>query len=124
MQNAKDRNSSAKPEKVVQLYDQWVQLLGEVERLRAERNANAKSMKVCKISSRPHLLLYLLIACGMQTELVLAQVIVDVSARTELITQGKQLKEQLSHLELDLDDKEAELQQEAQRLPNLTHPQV
>ena len=48
----------------------------------------------------------------------------DVSARTELITQGKQLKEQLSHLELDLDDKEAELQQEAQRLPNLTHPQV
>ncbi len=52
IQNAKDRNSSAKPEKVVQLYDQWVQLLGEVERLRAERNANAKSMKVRKGSAQ------------------------------------------------------------------------
>ena len=48
----------------------------------------------------------------------------EVSARTKLITQGKQLKEQLSQLELNLDDREAELQQEAQRLPNLTHPQV
>ena len=46
VQNVKDRNSSAKPEIVVQLYDQWVHLLGEVEHLRAERNANAKSMKV------------------------------------------------------------------------------
>ena len=42
----KDRNSDARPEKVVQLYDEWSHLLLEVERLRAERNANAKSMKV------------------------------------------------------------------------------
>ncbi len=55
---------------------------------------------------------------------MLAQVTVDASVRTELIIQGKQLKEQLSQLELDLDNKEADLQQEAQRLPNLTHPQV
>ena len=54
IQNAKDRNSSAKPEKVVQLHDQWLQLLGEVERLRAERNANAKSMKVRKESAPSH----------------------------------------------------------------------
>ena len=46
VQNVKDRNSDAKPEIVSQLYDQWVHLLGEVEHLRAERNANAKSMKV------------------------------------------------------------------------------
>ena len=50
IQNVKDRNSSANPQKVVQLYDQWVHLLGEVERLRAERNANAKSMKVREAS--------------------------------------------------------------------------
>ena len=47
VQNARDRNSDADPEKVVQLYDRWTQMLMEVERLRSERNANAKAMKVC-----------------------------------------------------------------------------
>ena len=71
IQNVKDRNSNAKPEKVVELYDQWVHLLGDVERLRAERNANAKSMK-----ARPTACLYnvqclacppLLSTCDVQT---------------------------------------------------------
>ena len=53
-----------------------------------------------------------------------AQVTLKVPARAELVAQGKQLKEQLSQLETHLDAKEAELQQEAQRIPNLTHPQV
>ena len=48
----------------------------------------------------------------------------EASARAGLIAQGKQLKEQLSHLESCLDDTEAELQREAQKIPNLTHPQV
>jgi hypothetical protein len=47
MQNVRNRNSDASPEKVVHLYEQWTHLLGEVEQLRAKRNANAKSMKVC-----------------------------------------------------------------------------
>jgi hypothetical protein len=46
IQNVRNRNSDASPEKVVHLYEQWTHLLGEVEQLRAERNANAKSMKV------------------------------------------------------------------------------
>ena len=48
----------------------------------------------------------------------------EASARAGLIAQGKQLKEKLSHLEACLDDTEAELQREAQKIPNLTHPQV
>ena len=46
IQNVKDRNSDARPEKVVQLYDEWSHLLLEVERLRAERKAKARDMKV------------------------------------------------------------------------------
>ncbi|CAK0784047.1 hypothetical protein CVIRNUC_007250 [Coccomyxa viridis] len=96
VQNVRDRNSDADPEKVVQLYDRWTQMLMEVERLRSERNANAKAMK------------------GKM----------EAAARAELVAQGRQLKEQLSQLEAILDEAEAELQQEAQKLPNLTHPQA
>ena len=53
-----------------------------------------------------------------------AQERLEVSARAQLVAQGKQLKEQLSLLEVLLHGKEAELQREAQKLPNLTHPQV
>lgn len=60
----------------------------------------------------------------MRSKLIHAQVTLEVPAKAELIAQGKQLKEQLSQLESHLDAKEAELQQEAQRIPNLTHPQV
>lgn len=44
--NVKDRNSSADPDAVAELYDDWVRLLEELERVRAERNANAKAMKL------------------------------------------------------------------------------
>ena len=45
-QNVADRNSTADPDAVAALYDTWVGALEQVERLRAERNANAKAMKV------------------------------------------------------------------------------
>ena len=45
-QNVADRNSAADPDAVAALYDKWVSALDQVERLRAERNANAKAMKV------------------------------------------------------------------------------
>lgn len=48
----------------------------------------------------------------------------ESSVRAELIAQGKQLKERLSQLEAHLIAVEARLQQEAQKIPNLTHPQV
>ena len=45
-QNVADRNSAADPDAVAVLYDKWVSALERVERLRAERNTNAKAMKV------------------------------------------------------------------------------
>lgn len=44
--NVANRNSSAWPEKVVDLYDRWRSLQTQAEDLRTERNANAKAMKV------------------------------------------------------------------------------
>ena len=44
--NVAARNSSADPEKAVALYDSWRQLDDETNRVRNERNLNAKSMKV------------------------------------------------------------------------------
>ena len=126
VQNVKNRNSSARPELVVQLYDQWVSLLGEVEHLRAERNANAKSMKVRWVTaqSTAPALCVALTCLVVPSCRVYAQERLDSPARAQLVAQGKQLKEQLSLLEGLLHGKEAELQQEAQKLPNLTHPQV
>ena len=44
--------------------------------------------------------------------------------REALIATGQQLKERLSGMEARLRDLEAALQAEAQRLPNMTHPDV
>ena len=44
--NVAARNSSADPEKAVALYDRWRQLDEDTNRIRNERNLNAKSMKV------------------------------------------------------------------------------
>lgn len=48
-ETVKNRNSSADPDVVAELYDKWVKVLEELERVRADRNANAKAMK-----ARPH----------------------------------------------------------------------
>ena len=45
-QNCKNRNSAADPEKVVNLYDQYCEVTQRVDRMREDRNSNAKAMKV------------------------------------------------------------------------------
>ncbi len=46
-ENVKNRNSSADPDLVARLYDNWVRVLEELESVRADRNSNARAMKVC-----------------------------------------------------------------------------
>lgn len=46
--NVAQRNSSADPELVVELYSRWRSLQDEVETLRSQRNENTKAMKVRK----------------------------------------------------------------------------
>lgn len=43
--NCRDRNSNANPRKVASLYDQFCEAQQQVERIREDRNANAKAMK-------------------------------------------------------------------------------
>lgn len=50
-ENVKNRNSSADPDAVARLYDDWVRALEELESVRADRNANARAMKVCHLHS-------------------------------------------------------------------------
>jgi len=130
-ENVKNRNSPADPDVVVELYDKWVKVLEELERVRADRNANAKAMKV-----RPHcepkyaLVLHngstsrldissssLLFSCLLQEKL-------DPERRTELVEQGKALKERITVLEAEIEVAEGALQREGQKLPNLSHPEV
>ncbi|XP_059453717.1 serine--tRNA ligase, chloroplastic/mitochondrial [Corylus avellana] len=94
--NIKNRNSIANLEAVLQLYDQMSNLQKEVERLRGERNVVANKMK------------------GK----------LEPSERQRLIEEGKNLKEGLVTLEEDLLKLTDELQQEAQCIPNMTHPDV
>ncbi|KZV22613.1 serine--tRNA ligase, mitochondrial [Dorcoceras hygrometricum] len=94
--NIKNRNSKANLDLVLQLYDSVLNAQKEVERLRAERNAVANKMK------------------GK----------LDPAERQKLIEEGKNLKEGLVSLEEDLLKLTDELQQEAQCVPNMTHPDV
>ena len=43
----RNRNSEADADKVCKLYDQFREAQDQAERLRADRNSNAKAMKVC-----------------------------------------------------------------------------
>ncbi|KAB1209956.1 Serine--tRNA ligase [Morella rubra] len=94
--NIKNRNSNANLEAVLELYDKMSNLQKEVERLRGERNVVANKMKG-KLES---------------------------SERQRLVEEGKNLKEGLVTLEEDLLKLSDELQQEAQCIPNMTHPDV
>ncbi|KAK3025939.1 hypothetical protein RJ639_040855 [Escallonia herrerae] len=94
--NIKNRNSNANLELVLKLYGRMLDVQKEVERLRAERNVVANKMK------------------GK----------VEPSERQKLIEEGKNLKEGLITLEEDLLKLTDELQQEAQCIPNMTHPDV
>ncbi|XP_057731549.1 serine--tRNA ligase, chloroplastic/mitochondrial-like isoform X1 [Arachis stenosperma] len=94
--NIRNRNSDADLELVLQLYDHFFNLQKEVERVRGERNAVANKMK------------------GKMEQ----------SQRQRLIEEGKNLKEGLIALEEDLLKLNDKLQLEAQRIPNMTHPNV
>ncbi|KAF3967316.1 hypothetical protein ACB098_01G017000 [Castanea mollissima] len=94
--NIEKRNSNANLETVLQLYDKMTHLQKEVERLRGERNVVANKMK------------------GK----------LEPAERQRLIEEGKNLKEGLVTLEEDLLKLTDELQQEAQCIPNMTHPDV
>ncbi|KAL3371583.1 hypothetical protein AABB24_008229 [Solanum stoloniferum] len=94
--NIKNRNSNANLEIVLELYEKLLSVQKEVEKLRAERNAVANKMK------------------GK----------LEPSERQKLIEEGKNLKEELVTLEEDLLKLTDELQQEAQSIPNMTHPDV
>ncbi|XP_016473266.1 serine--tRNA ligase, chloroplastic/mitochondrial isoform X1 [Nicotiana tabacum] len=94
--NIANRKSSANLELVLELYDKLLNVQKEVERLRAERNVVANKMK------------------GK----------LEPSERQKLIEEGKNLKEALVTLEEDLLKLTDELQQEAQSVPNMTHPDV
>eukprot|EP00257_Ricinus_communis_P002621 XP_002513960.2 serine--tRNA ligase, chloroplastic/mitochondrial isoform X1 [Ricinus communis] len=94
--NIKNRNSNANLELVLELYEKMLAVQKEVERLRGERNAVANKMK------------------GK----------LEPSERSKLIDEGKNLKEGLMTLEEDMLKLTDELQQEAQCIPNMTHPAV
>ncbi|CAL4979846.1 unnamed protein product [Urochloa decumbens] len=94
--NIRSRNSAANLDLVLELYDEYLALQKEVERLRAERNAVANKMK------------------GK----------LDPSVRQALVEEGKNLKEALIGLEEDLVGLTDKLQLEAQSIPNATHPDV
>ncbi|KAL2483077.1 Seryl-tRNA synthetase [Forsythia ovata] len=94
--NVKNRNFNANIDLVVELYDKLMNVQKEVEGLRAERNAVANQMK------------------GK----------LEPSERQKLVEEGKSLKERLVTLEEDLFKLTDELQQEAQCVPNMTHPDV
>ncbi|KAL6012147.1 Serine--tRNA ligase, chloroplastic/mitochondrial [Asimina triloba] len=94
--NIKNRNSNANLELVLDLYEKLISLQREVDRIRGERNVVANKMK------------------GK----------LEVSVRQALIEEGKRLKEGIAALEEDLVQLTDELQQEAQSIPNITHPDV
>lgn len=94
--NIKNRNSIVDLELVLDLYDKSCTLQKEVERLRAERNVVANKMK------------------GK----------LETSERQALIEEGKNLKEGLAALEEELVLLTDKLQEEAQCIPNITHPDV
>ncbi|KAI3455243.1 hypothetical protein Pfo_011906 [Paulownia fortunei] len=94
--NIKNRSSNANLDLVLQLYDKLLNLQKEVEKLRAERNVVANKMKAK----------------------------LEPSERQKLIEEGKNLKDKLVTLEEDLLKLTDELQQEAQSVPNMTHPDV
>ena len=125
--NVAARNSSADPEKAVALYDSWRQLDDETNRVRNERNLNAKSMKVGPLARSA---LFQLGGGLWQPQIPCCspcstlQGNMEPERRTELVDQGKKLKDQLASLEADLSQAQDAMQREGQRLPNLAHPEA
>lgn len=94
IENTKNRQVAADPRRVVELYDRRNQLLQETEALRHRRNLNAQEMKQK----------------------------LEADRRQQLMAEGKSLKAQLSDMEKTLESLAAQLNDELQKLPNLSHP--
>ncbi len=92
--NIRNRNVDASAELVARLYDERNDAIKELEALRARRNDNAKRMKQQ----------------------------LDADERAALIEEGKRLKAQIPELEQKVKDIEANLNEEAGRIPNMSHP--
>ncbi len=92
--NIADRYMAADTDTVVRLYDERNGLIGKIEELRKLRNENAAKMK------------------GK----------LEQSVREQLIREGRELKDSISALENDLQQKEKELFEKAAKIPNMAHP--
>lgn len=93
-ENVAARHVEANVDKVVELYDRRNETIQRIEELRKRRNENAAAMK-----QKP-----------------------SPEEREKLISEGKELKQQLPALERELEEIEEELYPEASRIPNMTHP--
>lgn len=92
--NVANRFMTVDVDRVIELYDRRNALITEIDALRQKRNENAKKMKG-----------------KMEQE-----------QRTELIEEGKKLKDDIAAIETDFDAVEKELNSEASRVPNMAHP--
>lgn len=96
--------------------------LQEVERLRAERNVVANKMKAkLEPSERQKLIEE---GDSSLCKVVLKKLVYIISAILIWLYPGKNIKDSLVTLEEDLLKLTDELQQEAQCVPNMTHPDV
>ncbi len=92
--NTRTRGVEADPARVVHLMEQRAVTQQELDGLRAQRNDNARAMK------------------GQMPD----------EERQQLISAGRQLKEQIPALERKLSDLSEQMQSELLKIPNLTHP--
>lgn len=93
-ENVKNRNITVDVDAVIALYDKRNEAIQQLDDVRQTRNENAKKMK------------------GKMSQ----------EERTALIEEGKEIKQKAADLEAELKDIEAELNAEADKLPNMAHP--
>ncbi len=94
--NIANRGVKADADKVVALYDERNRLIVQIEEKRKQRNDNARRMKEK----------------------------LDQAERARLIEEGKRLKEDIAEAETRLEAVEKELYQEAEKIPNMSHPEA
>jgi seryl-tRNA synthetase len=92
--NIAARNMQADPDLVIELFEERNALIRSLDELRQARNENAKKMK------GP----------------------MDNEARQALIAEGKDIKERISEGESRLADLEVRMNAEAEKIPNMAHP--
>ncbi|MBQ9630683.1 MAG: serine--tRNA ligase [Treponema sp.] len=92
--NIANRNMTADADAVVTLYDKRTSLVTDLQNLQQKRNENANAMKA-KLSKEE---------------------------RDVLIEKGKQLKDEISLTEKNLNEVESQLEDAARKIPNMAHP--